>query len=314
MAHLILHHYDFSNYSEKVRLALGYKDLAWASVVIPPVLPKPDLTPLTGGYRRTPVLQIGADIYCDTRLILRVLERHAPEPTLYPNGLVGFATAIAGWAESALVHPLILYVSGINQDALPNELLADRARMRGLPVPGEATVTRAAHRNAPLTRIQLRLIEDMLSDGREWICGSRFSFADLTVYHPLWFITARTDRLKHELAPFPATLAWMARVCACGHGRSSPMTSDEALTIARNASPCEPGPSAPHPEDPPLGSEVTIRPADYARDDVKGELVLLQDDEVAILRRDDRVGEMIVHFPRVGYDMRQRQRGGVEAS
>ncbi|MFA7667376.1 MAG: glutathione S-transferase family protein [Burkholderiaceae bacterium] len=303
---LILHHYDFSNYSEKVRLALGYKGLAWSSVVIPPVLPKPDLTPLTGGYRRTPVLQIGADVYCDTRLILRVLERLAPEPILYPEGLVGMATMIASWAESALVHPLILYVSGINQDALPGELLADRARMRDLPVPSEATVLRAAHRNAPLTRIQLRLIEDMLSDGREWICGGRFSFADLTVVHPLWFITARTDRLKHELEPFPFTRAWMARVLACGHGRSSPMTSAEALAIARDAVPGDPGRSTPHPEDPPLGSEVTIRALDYARDDVQGELVLLTDDEVAIRTRNDQVGEMIVHFPRVGYDLRGR--------
>lgn len=307
MAHLILHHYDFSNYSEKVRLALGWKGLAWASVVIPPVLPKPDLTPLTGGYRRAPVLQVGADVYCDTRLILRVLERLVPEPTLYPDGLLGIASAVSSWAESALVHPLILYVSGINQDALPSELLADRARMRGLPVPSEATVTRAAHRNAPLTRIQLGLVEDMLADGREWICGDRLSFADLTVYHPLWFITARTDRLKHELDPFPATRAWMARVRACGHGQSSPMTPADALAIARAAAPGEPGPSTPHPEDPPLGSEVTIRATDYARDGVTGELVLLRDDEVAIRMRNDVVGEVIVHFQRVGFDMRGRR-------
>ena len=82
---LILHHYDFSNYSEKVRLALGYKGLDWCSVIIPPVAPKPDLTPLTGGYRRTPVLQVGADIYCDTRLILAELERRKPQPTLFPT-------------------------------------------------------------------------------------------------------------------------------------------------------------------------------------------------------------------------------------
>ncbi len=100
---LILHHYDFSNYSEKARLALGYKGLDWASVIIPPVAPKPDLTPLTGGYRRTPVLQIGADIFCDTQLILAELERRKPQPTLFPaaeprargrNRLLGRARAV----------------------------------------------------------------------------------------------------------------------------------------------------------------------------------------------------------------------------
>jgi glutathione S-transferase len=83
MDELILHHYDFSNYLEKVRLALGYKKLNWRSVIIPAMNPKPDLIPLTGGYRRTPVLQIGADVYCDTQLILSELDRRmmrAPSP------------------------------------------------------------------------------------------------------------------------------------------------------------------------------------------------------------------------------------------
>jgi hypothetical protein len=61
-AELILHHFDLSPYAEKVRTLLGLKALAWRSVQIPMVMPKPDLIALTGGYRKTPVLQIGADI------------------------------------------------------------------------------------------------------------------------------------------------------------------------------------------------------------------------------------------------------------
>lgn len=119
---LILHHYDFSNYAEKVRLALGYKKLAWRGVTIPPVAPKPDLTPLTGGYRRTPVLQIGADIFCDTHLILRELERRKPEPTYYPKELTAVAEMIGHWAETQLFRPMSLYVSGTNADLLPANL------------------------------------------------------------------------------------------------------------------------------------------------------------------------------------------------
>ena len=59
MADLILHHYATSPFSEKLRLIMGYKKLAWKSVIIPQILPKPDLVALTGGYRKTPVLQIG---------------------------------------------------------------------------------------------------------------------------------------------------------------------------------------------------------------------------------------------------------------
>jgi glutathione S-transferase len=84
MSELILHQYAISPFAEKVRLILGFKRLAWRSVLIPPVMPKPDVIALTGGYRKTPVLQIGADIYCDTALIARVLEMRQPTPTLYP--------------------------------------------------------------------------------------------------------------------------------------------------------------------------------------------------------------------------------------
>src|SRR5205085_714114 len=73
-------------YSEKVRIGLGLKGLAWGSVEIPVIMPKPDLTALTGGYRKTPVLQIGADIYCDSQLIMRELERRHPSPSFYPAG------------------------------------------------------------------------------------------------------------------------------------------------------------------------------------------------------------------------------------
>jgi glutathione S-transferase len=82
---LILHHYDFSSFSEKVRLVLGIKNLSWRSVEIPSTLPKPDYLPLTGGYRRAPSLQIGADVYCDSKRIIEELERRFPEPSFIPD-------------------------------------------------------------------------------------------------------------------------------------------------------------------------------------------------------------------------------------
>src|SRR5947199_3130106 len=85
MSDIILHHYESSPYSEKIRLAFGIKGLAWSSVQIPRIMPKPDLMPLTGGYRRTPVMQIGADIYCDTRLILPEIDARHPSPSLEPD-------------------------------------------------------------------------------------------------------------------------------------------------------------------------------------------------------------------------------------
>ena len=304
MSDLILHHYDFSNFAEKVRLTLGFKGLAWHSVIIPPIAPKPDLVPLTGGYRRTPVLQAGADLYCDTRLIVRELERRAPAPTLYPPAQAAMADAMAYWAENRLMRPITLYVSGMNLDHLPAGLQADRSVMRGLPPPDEATMRRAARRNAPLVRAQLPTIESMLADGREWIAGPAPCVADLAVYHPLWFFTARTELLAHELAPYPLIAAWMGRVRAFGHGTPTPMAPERALEIARNATPLAPVPSTPWPEDPALGTEVRIRADDYGRDVVSGELVHAGIDEIAVRREDPIVGTVVVHFPRLGYDLR----------
>ena len=260
--------------------------------------------PLTGGYRRAPVLQVGADIYCDTRLILAELERRQPQPALFPPAHRAAANAIAYWAEQQLFRPISLYVSGTNHDVLPPDLQADRARMRGLPVPDDATVQRAARRNAPAVRVLLGWVEEMLADGREWIAGPAVTVADFAVYHAVWFITGRTERLRHELAPHRHLGAWMQRMSSFGHGVSQPISSEEALRIAAASAPAPLRQSTPFAEDPPLGTSVRVRPDDYARDAVEGELVFADGDEIALRRQDARVGEVVVHFPRLGYDLR----------
>src|SRR5688500_5659053 len=107
MTDIILHHYPASPFAEKIRAILGYKKLPWRSVDIPAIMPKPELTPLTGGYRKTPVLQIGADIYCDTNLIARVLDRVQPTPGLYPKGQEASALMHADWADHELFFLVI---------------------------------------------------------------------------------------------------------------------------------------------------------------------------------------------------------------
>ena len=304
MTELILHHYDFSNYSEKVRLALGYKGLAWQSVIIPPIAPKPDLTPLTGGYRRTPVLQIGADIYCDTSLIVRELERRFLTPTLFPAELTAVADAITYWAENRLFRPISLYVSGSNLEHLPEGLQADRSIMRGLPPPSAGAMARAVVRNAPLVRPQLQQVEAMFADGRTWIAGEAVTVADLAVYHALWFFTARTELLRADIAPFARINEWMGRVRAFGHGSPTSLVGAKALRAAADADPVAPRLSRRFDEDLELGAMVHVRADDYGQDPVEGRLVFLDGNEVALSRDDPQVGTVAVHFPRLGYDLR----------
>ena len=124
MSELILHHFDVSPYAEKARLMLGIKQLAWDSVQIPMIMPKPDLVALTGGYRKTPVLQVGADIYCDTNCIARELERRHPAPTLFPDGGAGVPIALAAWGDRYF-EPGAGLAMTVNV-GLPADLIKDR--------------------------------------------------------------------------------------------------------------------------------------------------------------------------------------------
>ena len=211
---------------------------------------------------------------------------------------------ITYWAENQLFRPMSLYVSGTNLDVLPKNLQADRSRMRGLSIPDDETVRRAAKRNAPVVRLQIRWIEDLLSDGRDWIAGPAVTVADLAVYHALWFLTARTNRLGFELDGYTRIREWRARVKAFGNGRAIYMSPSKALAVAAASEPADLLPSDIFKEDPPIGSAVSVRAADYGRDPVEGELVQLNRERMAVLRKDPIVGRVVVHFPRLGYDLR----------
>jgi glutathione S-transferase len=303
---LILHHYDFSNFAEKARLMLGFKGLAWRGVEQPPILPKPDLAPLTGGYRRIPVLQEGADLWCDTRLIARELERRVPEPTLFPVATSGAAEAIAWWAEHQLMRPVALFVSGVNADHMPDGLHEDRARLHGLPPPSIDAVRKAAVRNLHLVRPQIQWLADMLQDGRAYLLGGAPCIADFAAYHVIWFFKGRHIDCRHELLPYPRLLAWRDRMAAIGHGKRTDIEPAVALAAARAAEPATAArPSHPQEGDPLPGKQARVRPADNARDWVEGEVSFVDTQEIALVRHDPDVGRVAVHFPRLGYDWRR---------
>ncbi|MFN4017058.1 MAG: glutathione S-transferase family protein [Reyranella sp.] len=301
---LILHQYDFSNFAEKARLMMGFKGLHWRAVEIPPIAPKPRLTPLTGGYRRTPVLQDGADVWCDTKLIARELERRVPQPTFYPPNTSGTADAIAWWAEQQFMRPTALYVSGINADHMPEGLHADRAKLHGLPMPSIEAVRKAAYRNLQLVRPQVRWIADMLADGRPYLLGDERCIADFATYHVVWFFRGRHIDCREVLAPYPRLLAWRDRMEAIGHGYRTNIDADVALAEARVATPARPRPSDPREGDPLPGQRARVRASDNARDWIEGEVHFIDGDEIALLHENDEVGQVAIHFPRLGYDWR----------
>jgi glutathione S-transferase len=302
MNDIILHHYPSSPFAEKVRIAFGIKQLAWRSVTIPVIMPKPDLMPLTGGYRKTPVMQIGADIYCDTQCILRELERRFPEPSLYRGTDAGTANALAFWSDRNLFSPSVgVVLAGRGAGIMTPEFAADRAKFSGREV-DPARLKAAAPFMLDQLRAQLGWVETMLADGRLFLLGGYPTLLDCAVYHPCWFIRVNSGPEAAPLTEFPQLQAWMQRVKQIGHGTVSELDAKEALSMAREASPQ--AAAAADPRDPANrqpGIRVAVVPDDTGRDPVVGELISSSKDEVVIRRIDPQVGEVAVHFPRAGF-------------
>lgn len=300
MNELILHHFDVSPYAEKARLMLGIKDLSWSSVQIPMIMPKPDLVALTGGYRKTPVLQIGADVYCDTSCIARELERRFPAPTLFPYGGPGLAIALATWGDRYF-EPGAGLAMTVNED-LPEDLLRDR-REFFTHMDFDALRSRVPQLYGQLLA-HTTLVEEQLADERSYLQGSRPGLADITAFYVISMVRGFLADATHLLAPFPRITAWEARIRAIGHGRPVAIDAAQALEVARQSRPApargvDPGDRLGLRP----GQRVSVTPDDYGKVPVAGELVTLDLLEVAIRRVDERAGEVVVHFPRIGYSI-----------
>ena len=304
---IILHHFDQSPFSEKIRVIFGFKQLAWQSVRISRIMPRPDLMPLTGGYRRTPIMQIGADIYCDTQVIARELEARFPTPTLLPAGNTAVPMALGMWTDRSFFQNTVNLVFGTLGDKVPREFIEDRERLRGAKFDVEAM--RAA---LPQMRDQFRAhagwIEAQLGDGRPWLLGE-FSLADVNAYMNVWYTRSNLSDADQALAGLdqilsrcPRILAWEKRIQTIGHGHRTELSAEEALNIAAQASPqtsIMADPEDPNGRQP--GDQVSVAPDDYGKVEVSGKIVALSAQHIAIKRDVDRVGEVVVHFPRAGF-------------
>lgn len=310
---LILHHYDTSPFSEKIRAILGHKKLAWKSVQIPRIMPKPDVLALTGGYRRTPILQVGADIYCDSALICDVLEHVQPEPPLYPAHLKGVTRVFAQWADSTLFWAAMAYnlqpkgAAHMFAEAPPEAARAFGEDRKAMAVnmtrlrPGDAS---CAYRS------YLRRIAHMAEE-HDFLFGMEPCIADFAAYHPLWFTRTRVPVLADILGMTPAVLEWMDRIQALGQGLVEKFSAGDAVQVAAKADPRKPGGNllidSAFQDDHgiPLGSRVTITAESFGPESTQGELIAATRTHYTLHRTDPRAGAVHVHFPRIGYVLKK---------
>ncbi|MFI4936043.1 MAG: glutathione S-transferase family protein [Caulobacterales bacterium] len=294
---IILHHYDTSPFSEKVRLLFGLKGVTWRSVIQPVIMPKPELVPLTGGYRRIPVMQIGADIFCDTQVILAEVARRTGGENLAGGG----AWALNLWADRLFFQTTVPVIFGELGDSVPRAFIEDREKLSGRAFDMPAMKAAAAVMRSQW-RAQAVWIDEALA-GADYLGGARPGLADVAAYMNFWWLGGAAPGIAQTLlADLGRVKAWQAKLAAVGHGQRSEMTPAEALAVAKASEPARfKDHDASEPSGLKTGDKVTVSADDYGREPIAGVLVGAGRDQVVIAREDPAVGRLHVHFPRAGY-------------
>jgi glutathione S-transferase len=303
MYDVILHHYDASPFSQKAIKMLALKDVKWGSVETPMIAPKPDLTALTGGYRGTPVLQVGADIYVDNARIAQELDARFAKSPLSDVTLALSDAAVCAWGESFFEAGLHMAINEY-ADQWSREFTADRTEVFARLSFDEV---RHNYREAcSALRVYAGQVDRQLSDGRDFLRGASVGMADLHAWPVLWF--ARNMAVTADLlADYGRLSAWERRVAAIGQGRRTQIDAAIAHDVARVARPR--GKAAVDTRDPldlAAGDAVAVEATFSNRGTSRGTLVGLDVHEIVVAPHKRDAAHVHVHFPRLGYRVTAR--------
>jgi glutathione S-transferase len=302
---IYLHHYPASLFSEKIRLLLGYYNLSWQSVEISSIMPRPLLMPLSGGYRKTPVLQIGANVFSDTKIICKALARHVGDDALYAYGFA--AHRAADWADSQLFRVTVALnfrpeamaaMMGQFSEEEAAAFAKDRAELSGdQPIASLSPAAAMAYLEHALAELD----EDVTKTGG-YLFGEMPSIADFSVFHNLWFL--KNNPVNADLLnAYDGVQAWFARMQTMGHGNVVVSDGQAALEHAKASTPVDYTLQPPPANTLQVGSTVSVTPIDYGCIPVMGKLVGVSHDEVVVARETAETGLVYNHFPQAGFEI-----------
>ncbi|WP_373082804.1 glutathione S-transferase family protein [Zhongshania sp.] len=300
---IILHHYENSPYAEKIRLMFGFTNTRWHSLLSPVYPPRPNVDPLTGGYRRIPVAQIGADIFCDTALIAQEVATVTGSSALDSASAEGDALALMKQAEEKAFFAAVGAVP-------PLRLLGTMLRSfgpigtyrfakdRSSLLRGGTSRPPAAAKAAGVLQSFLDALEARLA-AYPWVGGDAPTVADFACFHPLWLHVSCN---RKPLAAGANVLRWYKAVEEFGHGQRKEITQAEAFAAASASQPRALPTSTQHG---PLqiGQVVQVAPQDYGVVPVMGRLAAVTENRIIVARESSAFGTLHVHFPRAGYSL-----------
>jgi len=278
---------------------LGYAGMPWHSVTIAELPPRPAVEILSGGYRKIPVAQIGADIYCDTKTITTEIARLAKKPEL---ALENCSPDIQDFVRHAELEAF-LALSMTAGSGMMLQLVKDLPPTTVLRfLKDRAGIARTAKMKPVLPwqaksicRDYIANMESLLSD--DFLFGDAPCIADFAAYHGLWFACDYSG--QSWVKKSAKVSAWVARMQAFGNGSPTSMTTEQALDLARDSTPADvTNPTADQ------NQSLRIAPSDYARDPVEGLLVGETDNSWVLKREHPRVNSVHVHFPKAGFTLK----------
>lgn len=188
---LVVHGFETSN-NMKVRVALGYKRVAYAFRTVDPA-DRAEIQRISG-QSTTPVLVHGDVVLCDSAAILRYLECNFPDTPRLFGGSLGEQWEIEDWelfARTTLAGPMLSVVHN---------------RVLGHPLDDDAVARCADDFAAAAGRLAARL------DGRDWLVGEALTAADVTAAAVL--LRVRNAGLFELPAGAEHLVAWVDRVMA----------------------------------------------------------------------------------------------------
>ncbi len=309
-ADIILHHYAPSPFSEKIRLTLGYCEARWYSVISPAMPPRPVVDPIVGGYRRIPVMQIGADVFCDTKLISAELAARFSKPELNPfpeSALLETNKDAIDYSHNVDTN---IFMAGV-QSSKPLAMLVAVFKLFS-PLDGLKFIKDRAsiQKRSSLKPIGYRRANDlldqhyhqmevMLKSSSYLFSDDKPSVADFSAYHNLWFkhLTQGSSTLESK----PSVNAWFQRMAKFGHGEEIEGSKSIAFSAAKETQTREiTDANLRHDH---IGKKVSIAPNDYAKDAVDGVLLGTDDYRWIIARETNDFGRINVHFPKQGFEL-----------
>lgn len=301
----IFHHYPQSPIAEKIRMTFGIMGMEWQSVHIPRIPPKPLLMPLTGGYRRTPVLQLGSDIFCDSQSIAGQLRLQNSKASAYQLSNKAFELILGSFGETILFSLTVRVVLTSSMGVAPEEFIKDRGSLYFEP----GWTVEEMRDSLPSILMQLQaafdLINHHLLENGPFINGDRPSYSDAVVQHCVWFLCGRFEGGDEFIEPFDAICKQRDLIASLGHGTSHDISAEQALETAIKNPPKAPkGINCTYTGGLKYAQKVKIRPNGRTSDpDVIGALRYLDETLIIIDYAHEDAGQVAIHFPVLGYQI-----------